>query len=131
MALHVGCHRRGGLRLDDATSRGHKLQSRTQSARALDAWYEEAVPKILVGSTETVQIGNHIDCDGRYRGGEHTWENVVSACADCNRKKAGKTPREANMKLIRTPLPPTGNPLFVIPYHYLSKRDEWQKYLYQ
>jgi len=67
----------------------------------------------------------------RYRGGEHTWENVVSACADCNRKKAGKTPREANMKLIRQPLPPTGNPLFVVPYHYLSRRDEWQKYLYQ
>ena len=67
----------------------------------------------------------------RYRGGEHTWENVVSACADCNRRKAGKTPREANMKLVRKPLPPTGNPLFVVPYHYLSRRDEWQKYLYQ
>ena len=67
----------------------------------------------------------------RYRKGEHTWENVVSACVGCNRRKAGRTPKEANMKLIRQPLPPTGNPLFVIPYHYLSQRDEWQKYLYQ
>jgi 5-methylcytosine-specific restriction endonuclease McrA len=67
----------------------------------------------------------------RYRGGEHTWENVVSACAECNRRKAGKTPKEANMKLVRPPLPPTGSPLFVVPYHYLSQRDEWQKYLYQ
>jgi 5-methylcytosine-specific restriction endonuclease McrA len=67
----------------------------------------------------------------RYRGGQHTWENVVSACVACNRRKAGKTPREAGMKLIRMPLPPTGNPLFNIPYHYLSKRDEWRKYLYQ
>jgi 5-methylcytosine-specific restriction endonuclease McrA len=80
------------------------------------------------------QKSRHLTLDHvipRYRGGEHTWENVVSACADCNRKKAGKTPREANMKLIRTPLPPTSNPLFVVPYHYLSQRDEWQKYLYQ
>jgi 5-methylcytosine-specific restriction endonuclease McrA len=67
----------------------------------------------------------------RYRGGQHTWENVVSACSACNRRKAGKTPREANMKLIRQPAPPTGSPLFVIPYHYLSQRDEWRKYLYQ
>ena len=67
----------------------------------------------------------------RYRGGQHTWENVVSACADCNRRKAGRTPKEANMKLIRTPGPPTGNSLFNIPYHYLNQRDEWRKYLYR
>jgi len=67
----------------------------------------------------------------RSRGGEHTWENVVSACADCNRRKAGKTPKEANMKLIRTPGPPKSSPLFNIPYHYLTHRDEWRKYLYQ
>src|SRR3989338_8600869 len=24
----------------------------------------------------------------RYRGGQHTWENVVSACVPCNRRKA-------------------------------------------
>ena len=41
----------------------------------------------------------------RYRGGQHTWENVVSACVDCNRRKAGRTPKEARMKLIRTPAP--------------------------
>ena len=67
----------------------------------------------------------------RFRHGEHTWENVVSACVDCNRKKAGRTPKEANMKLMRTPGPPNGNPLFNIPYQFLSKRDEWKKYLYQ
>jgi 5-methylcytosine-specific restriction endonuclease McrA len=67
----------------------------------------------------------------RYRGGQHTWENVVSACGACNRHKAGRTPKEANMKLIRTPLPPTGSHLFVVPYQYLNKRDEWRKYFYQ
>ena len=67
----------------------------------------------------------------RYRGGQHTWENVVSACVACNRRKAGRNPREANMKLIRLPSPPSGSPLFNIPYHYLQNQNEWQKYLPQ
>jgi 5-methylcytosine-specific restriction endonuclease McrA len=67
----------------------------------------------------------------RYRGGQHTWENVVSACVACNRHKAGRTPKEASMKLVRQPGPPSGNHLFSLPYHYLNKRDEWHKYLPQ
>jgi 5-methylcytosine-specific restriction endonuclease McrA len=67
----------------------------------------------------------------RYRGGQHTWENVVSCCVACNRHKAGRTPKEANMKLIRPPLPPRGGSIFSIPYHYLQSRHEWQKYAYQ
>ena len=67
----------------------------------------------------------------RYRGGQHTWENVVSACMECNRKKAARTPKEANMKLIHKPTPPTGSHLFVIPHQYMNKRDEWQKYFYK
>jgi 5-methylcytosine-specific restriction endonuclease McrA len=65
----------------------------------------------------------------RYRGGQHTWENVVTACAYCNRKKAGRTPQEANMKLLRTPAQPAASYYFSIPYHHLRSRDEWQKYL--
>ena len=65
----------------------------------------------------------------RYRGGEHTWENVVSACVSCNRRKAGKTPEQADMKLACNPSPPHSNTPFFIPYHYLQSRTEWQKYL--
>jgi 5-methylcytosine-specific restriction endonuclease McrA len=65
----------------------------------------------------------------RHRGGQHTWENVVSACISCNRRKAGKTPRQAGMKLIRHPSPPRSNIPFYIPYHYLQTQIEWQKYL--
>lgn len=65
----------------------------------------------------------------RYRGGQHTWENVVSACAVCNRSKAGRTPKEAGMKLFRQPGPPEGPDLsFVFDHHY-TIRKEWQKYL--
>ena len=65
----------------------------------------------------------------RYRGGPHTWENVVSCCAPCNRHKAGRTPREAHMKLLKTPGPPPPGTFFIVPYQYVGKRDEWQKYL--
>jgi 5-methylcytosine-specific restriction endonuclease McrA len=67
----------------------------------------------------------------RYRGGQHTWENVVSACVPCNRRKAGRTPKEAGMKLIRQPSQPRVTSLFYIPAHYPYVRSEWQKYLPQ
>jgi len=57
----------------------------------------------------------------RYRGGQHTWENVVSACVPCNRRKAGRTPQEAGMRLIRQPSRPRGNGLFYIPAHNLQR----------
>ena len=67
----------------------------------------------------------------RYRSGQHSWENVVSACVSCNRRKAGGTPQEAGMRLMRLPSAPSGNPLFNIPYHYLQTQNEWRKYLPQ
>lgn len=63
----------------------------------------------------------------RKRGGKHTWENVVSACVPCNRKKAGHTPREANMPLLNEPKAP-GSRGFYIPYNYLAVNDVWRKY---
>ncbi len=65
----------------------------------------------------------------RYRGGQQTWENVVSACVPCNRRKAGRTPQEASMKLSHLPSPPSHNPFPCIPYHYLNTQGEWRKYL--
>ena len=67
----------------------------------------------------------------RYRGGQHTWENVVSACVPCNRRKAGRTPQEAGMRLIHRPSQPHATGLFYIPAHYSYTRSEWQKYLPQ
>jgi 5-methylcytosine-specific restriction endonuclease McrA len=78
------------------------------------------------------KVTRHLTLDHiipRYRGGQHTWENVVSACTACNRRKAGKTPEEAGMKLISHAGPPRGNRLFYIPSHHLKARDEWQRYL--
>ncbi|MFH1088104.1 MAG: HNH endonuclease [Chloroflexota bacterium] len=63
----------------------------------------------------------------RGRGGEHSWENVVSACAACNRRKAGRTPKEAGMALLHQPRPPHNGP-FAVPYYYLEGHDGWHKY---
>lgn len=66
----------------------------------------------------------------RRRGGQHVWENVVSACIPCNRKKAGHTPAEAKMPLLKQPQPPR-NRGYYIPYHDLRLHNEWQKYIPQ
>jgi len=66
----------------------------------------------------------------RWLGGEHSWENIASACKVCNRRKGGHTPQEAGMKLLRKPAPPHNNG-FYIPYHQLSTHDEWKKYVLQ
>ncbi|MFC1925949.1 HNH endonuclease [Chloroflexota bacterium] len=66
----------------------------------------------------------------RYREGEHNWENVVTCCIPCNRHKAGRTPQEAGMRLLKKPLPPPPAS-FYIPYQYLNTNDRWQKFLIQ
>ena len=45
----------------------------------------------------------------RCNGGNLSWTNIVSACKPCNLKKAGKTPKEAGMKLINFPQEPKPN----------------------
>ena len=35
----------------------------------------------------------------RSQGGATTWENVVIACAPCNRQKGGRTPAQARGEL--------------------------------
>ncbi len=42
----------------------------------------------------------------RSRGGLHDWRNVVTACKRCNHRKAGRTPKEAGMKLTSLPHEP-------------------------
>ncbi|RME53410.1 MAG: HNH endonuclease, partial [Deltaproteobacteria bacterium] len=50
----------------------------------------------------------------RSQGGKSTWENVVCSCIKCNRKKGGRTPEQAGMRLIRPPSRPSFTPLAVL-----------------
>jgi 5-methylcytosine-specific restriction endonuclease McrA len=64
----------------------------------------------------------------RSRGGLATWDNIVCACLRCNVKKGGRTPREAGMKLIRTPAEPRTSPVVSLT---LSNRKykSWKAFL--
>jgi 5-methylcytosine-specific restriction endonuclease McrA len=39
-------------------------------------------------------------------GGAKTWDNIATACVDCNRRKGGRTPDQAGMTLRRAPRRP-------------------------
>ncbi|VAV99953.1 HNH endonuclease family protein [hydrothermal vent metagenome] len=42
----------------------------------------------------------------KVQGGKHIWENVVASCQRCNSRKGGRTPLQAGLTLIRTPVRP-------------------------
>ena len=68
----------------------------------------------------------------RSKGGRTTWENVVAACAPCNLKKGGRTPRQAGLHIERDPIRPTSWQLQdhgrSFPPNHLH--ETWRDYLY-
>lgn len=64
----------------------------------------------------------------RSMGGKAVWENIVCACAKCNVKKAGRTPRQAGMTLFRKPVKPRHNPLLHI-YLGHHRYRSWKQFL--
>lgn len=64
----------------------------------------------------------------RHRGGEHSWENLVSACKACNHRKAGRTPAEAHMHLLRDPAPPRLS-IYHTFFPYLGSQETWRKFI--
>lgn len=43
----------------------------------------------------------------RSQGGRETYENMVTACMACNRRKGNQTPQQAGMRLARRPFKPS------------------------
>jgi 5-methylcytosine-specific restriction endonuclease McrA len=64
------------------------------------------------------------------RGGKTKWQNIVTCCVDCNRRKGGRTPAEASMQLIRQPNRPTWVPAIRITISFHKVPDSWRDYLY-
>jgi 5-methylcytosine-specific restriction endonuclease McrA len=63
------------------------------------------------------------------RGGKTTWTNISMACYTCNERKGNRTPEEAGMPLLSTPVKPKTLPLngpYIVP-EYAPK--EWLPYL--
>jgi 5-methylcytosine-specific restriction endonuclease McrA len=63
------------------------------------------------------------------QGGQKSWDNIVTACEPCNRRKGGRTPEEAGMLLARRPSRPAP-----IPHVKLKAAKkvptEWRPFLY-
>ena len=64
----------------------------------------------------------------RHRDGGHVWQNVVAACKACNHRKAGRTPPEAHMHLVREPFRPPFS-FYRTFYPYLEDQVEWRKFV--
>lgn len=64
----------------------------------------------------------------RHRGGGHSWENLVTACSPCNRRKGGRTPREASMSLLNEPREPTASAEYLFG-RMLEAHREWEQYI--
>ena len=64
----------------------------------------------------------------RSQGGQTTWDNIVCSCVDCNVRKGGRTPRQANMTLIRKPEKPKRSPLLNLKMTH-RKYQSWKTFL--
>ena len=64
----------------------------------------------------------------RSLGGQSTWTNIVCACVRCNVRKGGRTPEQASVKLIKTPIKPRRNP--VVSVTLADRRySSWKQFL--
>jgi 5-methylcytosine-specific restriction endonuclease McrA len=64
----------------------------------------------------------------RSLGGRTSWENVVCSCVDCNRRKGGRTPEQARIRLRRRPARPRWTPLMNVAASATHHR-EWRPFL--
>ncbi len=64
----------------------------------------------------------------RSMGGTATWTNIVCACAKCNVRKGGRTPKQAGMHLILKPVRPKHNPLVHIHLGH-ERYHSWKQFL--
>jgi 5-methylcytosine-specific restriction endonuclease McrA len=74
--------------------------------------------------------GTHLTVDHvvpRSRGGETKWENIVTSCAPCNRRKGNRMPKETGMHPRKAPRAP--GPTVFIRVAAPVIPATWQQYL--
>lgn len=64
----------------------------------------------------------------RHLGGQHTWLNVVAACSACNHRKGGRRLEESYMRLLRLPIEPPSNAIYIFGHH-LDTNHEWETFI--
>jgi 5-methylcytosine-specific restriction endonuclease McrA len=87
----------------------HTCQYDGRVYRSLELTIDHVVPRVL--------------------GGRSTWDNVVTACRACNRRKGGRTPEQAGLRLMRVPYRPLGVGSVLIAGGLRSVPESWRAYL--
>ena len=64
------------------------------------------------------------------RGGHKGWDNIVTCCVACNRRKGDRTPEQAQMKLIRKPRRPEALPSLTLSLGLHRAPESWRDFLY-
>ena len=64
------------------------------------------------------------------QGGRKDWGNIVTCCVSCNRRKGGRTPAEARMRLVRPPQRPASAPALRITIGVRQAPESWRDFLY-
>ena len=102
---------------------------RTPAFTRFNLFLRDAFSCQYCGSPEELTFDHVIP---RSRGGRTSWENIVTACAPCNLRKGGRTPKEAQMPPARPARRPTTYELQDLgrrfPPHHLHQ--SWMDYLY-
>ena len=98
----------------------HRRKITRRAVLARDSWTCQ-----YCGSRKSGLTVDHVI--PRSRGGKSVWENIVAACAACNRRKGNRLPREIHMHPQNTPKAP-GPTVFI---QVASPRipAAWQQYL--
>lgn len=63
-------------------------------------------------------------------GGTRGWENIVTCCVPCNRRKGARTPQEAGMTLKHTPKRPAVLPTMRVSVGMYKQPESWRAWLY-
>lgn len=127
--------------LDDYIKKGEYYIPRT-----IKLTYEMAIPTLeLPFSRENIYLRDDYTCQycgekfsaeeltldhvfPKSRGGENSWENLVTCCKHCNSKKADRTPKEAGMVLLNKPEKPEDYWLFEFSKKNQICGEYWQSY---
>lgn len=65
------------------------------------------------------------------QGGKTEWTNVVTCCVDCNRRKGGRTPEQAGMRLLSRPHRPNFLPtVLTFTFSVKNAPESWRDFLY-
>mgnify|MGYP001562689406 FL=1 len=64
------------------------------------------------------------------QGGRKEWTNIITACVDCNSRKAGRTPQQAGMRLLKAPKQPVWAQVVTVTVGLRQTPENWRDYLY-